>query len=133
MATPTDLRTRALSAGLAGVLTLYPIGRAPRWAKAAFVAVPTALAAAGGGVVAASVDWSTSRKVAVAVGAPLWMAATSALSVDLDRRIEEWLRPRVKSPRVVMAAGAAVLAAAMTPGSMADGDGAPREGHGAGG
>lgn len=110
-----EMHSRALYAGIAGIATLYPLGRAPGWLKATTVVVPTALGAVVGGVLATNRDWSTPQRLAAGVGLPVWLAGTMALSIKADEVAEDWLSSRVRRPRWLMAGAAALLAAATPP------------------
>ncbi|MFC7431346.1 MULTISPECIES: hypothetical protein [unclassified Agrococcus] len=110
----------SLSVAASAAFALVPIGRLPvgaRWGLgAAFALVPAAAVAAG--VHARLRGGSDARRAATSVGAGAAVAAASAgaweLSVRADRAVERVLvRRGARRPRVAMAVGAGVIAAAL--------------------
>ncbi|HEY9290743.1 MAG TPA: hypothetical protein VIP98_05635 [Microlunatus sp.] len=96
--------TSPASAGLqAGLLALYPIGRAPRLIQIGFIAVPAAVAAITT-YVGAPEDEEIGRRIAGCLGGASTLAAAQTAALLLDRATERMLhRAHAPAPRIIIA------------------------------
>jgi hypothetical protein len=98
----------------AGLVALYPIGRAPRVVQGVFVALPAAAGAL------AAVRSRTSHKprgprIAAAVGAATSLAAAQLVALMLNRTAERLVRRmNVPAPRLAVAVGAGIANAGLS-------------------
>lgn len=105
------LRSAIVDGVATGVLTLYPLGRAPKPVRIAWVAIPSAVAGALGAIGAREARMAS---IVTGAGVAAAVAGLQTVSLQVDRAIERRLRQwGVPKPRLAMGVAAGALAASI--------------------